>query len=485
MTKLLRNYVNGQWIASGRPYANINPVNGAEVCQVAEADKATVGRAVEAARAAMTGEWGRMSAADRAALLHRVADRIEARFDDFLAAEIADTGHSYPHARAIDIPRGAANFRIFADLIKAYPNESYETATSDGGTALNYSHRRPLGVVAVVAPWDLPLLLLTWKVAPAMAAGNAVIAKPSEETPSTATLLAEVMEEVGVPHGAFNLVHGFGPDSAGEFLTTHPGIDGITFTGESRTGSVIMRAAAQRVKPVSFELGGKNPAVVFADCDFDAAVAGMTQAAFANGGQICMCTERVFVERSIFDRFVSALKEKAEALVPGRPSDKGVDMPPMISAEHRDKVLSYYKLAVEEGAKVVTGGGVPRFHDDRDSGFFVQPTIWTGLKDSARICREEIFGPCCHIAPFDTEEEVIARANDTEYGLCATIWTQNLSRGHRVAHAISAGLVWVNSWYLRDLRTPFGGVKMSGIGREGGVHSLNFYSEPSNICIKF
>jgi aminomuconate-semialdehyde/2-hydroxymuconate-6-semialdehyde dehydrogenase len=485
MTTLMRNYVNGEWITTGRTFPTINPVDGSHVADVSEADQDTVDRAVKAARAAMDGAWGKLTAAERSALLHKVADGIEARFDEFLEAEVADTGHSYPHARAIDIPRGAANFRVFADLIKAYPNEAYEMAAPDGGAVLNYSHRRPLGVVAVIAPWDLPLLLLSWKVAPAMAAGNAVIAKPSEETPATATLLAEVMAEAGVPPGAFNLIHGFGPNSAGEFLTTHPGIDGITFTGESHTGTIIMKAAAERVKPVSFELGGKNPGIVFADCDFAAAVEGIAKAAFSNGGQICMCTERVYVERPIFDKFVAALKRKAEALVPGRPADPGVDMPPMISAEHRDKVLSYYRLAVGEGATVVTGGGVPQFGDERDEGFFVQPTIWTGLGDTARICREEIFGPCCHVAPFDSEDEVIARANDTHYGLCASIWTQNLARGHRVAHAVQAGLVWVNSWYLRDLRTPFGGVKMSGIGREGGMHSLNFYSEPSNICVKF
>ncbi|WP_067063519.1 2-hydroxymuconic semialdehyde dehydrogenase [Roseateles chitosanitabidus] len=485
MTTLMRNYVNGEWITTGRTFPTLNPVDGSHVADVSEADQDTVDRAVKAARAAMDGAWGKLTAAERSALLHKVADGIEARFDEFLEAEVADTGHSYPHARAIDIPRGAANFRIFADLIKAYPNEAYEMAAPEGGAVLNYSHRRPLGVVAVIAPWDLPLLLLSWKVAPAMAAGNAVIAKPSEETPATATLLAEVMAEAGVPPGAFNLIHGFGPNSAGEFLTTHPGIDGITFTGESHTGTIIMKAAAERVKPVSFELGGKNPGIVFADCDFDAAVDGIAKAAFSNGGQICMCTERVYVERPIFDKFVAALKRKAEALVPGRPADPGVDMPPMISAEHRDKVLSYYRLAVGEGATVVTGGGVPQFGDERDEGFFVQPTIWTGLGDTARICREEIFGPCCHVAPFDSEDEVIARANDTHYGLCASIWTQNLARGHRVAHAVQAGLVWVNSWYLRDLRTPFGGVKMSGIGREGGMHSLNFYSEPSNICVKF
>lgn len=485
MKGLLRNYVDGKWVETGRVFLNVNPVNGTKVCDVSEADAKTVDGAVRSARAAMAGEWGSLAAVDRAALLHKVADLIEARFDDFLQAEVADTGHALPHARAIDIPRGAANFRIFADLIRSYPNEAYEMATPDRARALNYSHRRPLGVVAVISPWDLPLLLFTWKVAPAMAAGNAVVAKPSEESPSTATLLAEVMQEAGIPAGAFNLVHGFGPKSAGEFLTTHPNIDGITFTGETRTGSTIMKAAAERVKPVSFELGGKNPALIFADCDLEATLTGMTQAAFANGGQICMCTERVFVERPIFERFVRGLKERAEALVPGRPADRGVDTPPMISAEHRNKVLSYYKLAVEEGATVVTGGGVPRFGDERDDGFFIEPTIWTGLDDGARTCREEIFGPCCHVAPFDTEEEAIRRANDTDYGLCATIWTQNLSRGHRVAHAVRAGLVWVNTWYLRDLRTPFGGVGRSGIGREGGIHSLNFYSEPSNICVKY
>ncbi|CAO3424509.1 2-hydroxymuconic semialdehyde dehydrogenase [Azospirillum endophyticum] len=484
MAALLRNFAGNSWIETGRTFANVNPVNGTKVCDVSEADAATVAHAVAAARRAVEGDWGRMGDAERAALLRKVADRMEARFDDFLAAEIADTGKSQSQARTIDIPRGAANFRIFADLIRAYPNESYEMTTPDGAGALNYSVRRPLGVVAVIAPWNLPLLLLTWKVAPAMAAGNAVIAKPSEETPSTATLLAEVMQEVGIPAGAFNLVHGFGPGSAGELLTTHPGVDAITFTGESRTGTAIMKAAADRVKPISFELGGKNPAVIFADCDFDATVEGMARAVFTNCGQVCMCTERVYVERPIFDRFVRALKEKAEALVLGRPEDAGVDTGPLISAGHRDKVLSYFRLAAEEGAAVVTGGGTPRFGDDRDDGFFVQPTIWTGLGDDARVCREEIFGPVCHIAPFDSEEEAIARANDTDYGLCASIWTQNLSRGHRVARRIEAGLVWVNSWYLRDLRTPFGGVKLSGIGREGGVHSLNFYSEPSNICIK-
>ncbi len=484
MTTLLRHYVGGRWIETPKRFADINPVDGSLVAEVCEADAATVAAAVTAARAAMAGDWGRMADTERCRLLHAVADRIEARFDDFLAAEIADTGKALPQARGMDIPRGAANFRVFADLARAHPTECYEMATPDGAGALNYAVRRPLGVVAVISPWNLPLLLLTWKVAPALAAGNAVIAKPSEETPGTATLLAEVMDEVGMPPGVFNLVHGFGPGSAGEFLTSHPDVDAITFTGESRTGTAIMKVAAERVKPISFELGGKNPAVVFADADLDAAIAGVARAVFTNCGQVCMCTERVYVERPVFDRFVQGLKQKAEALVLGRPHDPGVDTGPLISATHREKVLSYFRLAVEEGATVVTGGGVPRFGDERDQGFFVQPTVWTGLPDSARICREEIFGPVCHVSPFDSEDEAVARANDTDYGLCASIWTRDVSRAHRVARRVSAGLVWVNTWFLRDLRTPFGGVRLSGIGREGGIHSLNFYSEPSNICIK-
>ncbi|HEY0315117.1 MAG TPA: aldehyde dehydrogenase family protein, partial [Sphingomonas sp.] len=312
----------------------------------------------------------------------------------------------------------------------------------------------------------------------------AVIVKPSEETPSTTTLLGEVMAEVGMPDGAFNVVHGFGPGSAGEFLTSHPGIRAITFTGETRTGAAIMKAAAPTVKALSFELGGKNPAIVFADADIDATVAGLARAAFLNTGQVCLAPERIYVERPVFDRFVAGLKARAEALKPGLPHDEGVDLGPLISDEHRRKVLDYYRLAVEEGATVVTGGGVPALSGDAANGYFVQPTIWTGLAHDARVCREEIFGPCCAVIPFDSEEEAIRMANDTEYGLASSIWTQNLSRAHRVGKAMEVGISWVNCWFLRDLRTPFGGAKMSGIGREGGEHSINFYSEPTNICIK-
>ncbi len=477
-------YINGQFVTSKKQFEKRSPVDGSLVATVHEADKAMVDDAVKAARAALKGPWGKMPVAQRMALLKKVADGIDKRFDDFVAAEIADTGKPYSLASHLDIPRGAANFRVFADMVPSFGMDSYFLDTPDGKGAVNYAMRKPLGVVGVIAPWNLPLLLLTWKLAPALACGNTIVAKPSEETPSTATLLAEVMHEAGVPPGVYNVVHGFGPDSAGEFITTHPHVDGVTFTGESATGTAIMKAVAPWVKPISFELGGKNPGIVFADCDFDAAVAGMANAIFSNCGQVCLAPERVYIERPIFDKFVAALKAKAEALVMADPYDKACTMGPLISQVHREKVLSYYALAVKEGAKVITGGGVTKFGDARDGGSYVQPTLWTGLAEDSRTVKEEIFGPCAHLAPFDTEEQAIEMANDTVYGLASTVWTTNLSRAHRVGQAMHVGLSWVNCWFLRDLRTPFGGAKLSGIGREGGLHSINFYSEPTNVCIK-
>ena len=480
----LQNYVAGRFVAGEQQFDDIDPVDGSLVAKVSEASRAIVDEAVDAARDALHGEWGATTAQERARWLHRFADGIERRFDDFVAAEIADTGKPVAQARALDIPRGAANLRFFADLVASSSEESTEMATPDGGRALNYSVRKPLGVVGVISPWNLPMLLTTWKLGPALAAGNAVITKPSEETPGSATLLAEVVDEIGLPTGVFNLVHGFGPDSAGEFLTTHPGIDAITFTGESATGSAIMRAAADNVKALSFELGGKNAAIVFDDADMDAAIDGTVRSAFSNCGQVCLCSERVYVHESRFDEFVGRLAERAEQLRMGWPHDEGTEIGPLISAGHREKVLSYYQLARDEGASVVTGGGTPEFGDDRDNGAWIQPTVLTGLPESARTIREEIFGPVCHVAPFRDDDEAIALANDSAYGLAAAVWTDGLKRAHNVARRIEAGIVWVNTWYLRDLRTPFGGVKLSGIGREGGRYSLDFYSEPSNICIK-
>jgi aminomuconate-semialdehyde/2-hydroxymuconate-6-semialdehyde dehydrogenase len=482
--KSILNYVDGQFVRGQREFPDVNPADGSIIAQVAEADQSLVDSAVGAARKSLRGEWGRLGIRERAARLHKVADAIEARFDSFVAAEVADTGKPVALASRLDVPRAAANFRVFADVIKMAALESYQTETPDGKSALNYAVRKPLGVVGIITPWNLPLLLLTWKVAPALACGNTVVVKPSEETPATATLLAEAMQDAGIHDGVYNVVHGFGQNSAGEFLTQHPDVNAVTFTGESQTGAAIMKTVAASVKPVSFELGGKNAAIVFADCDFEDAVTGISEAAFLNTGQVCLCAERVYVERSIFERFVEALKGKAESLRIGSPLDGTTDLGPLISRQHREKVLSYYRLAREEGAAVVSGGGVPEFGNGLDKGFYVQPTIYTGLLESARCVKEEIFGPVCHVAPFDTEEEAVSMANETKYGLAASIWTTNIKRGHRVAQRMNVGITWVNCWFLRDLRTPFGGVGLSGIGREGGVHSLNFYSELNNICIR-
>ncbi len=482
--KQIQNYIDGRFVSGNKEFSDINPADGSVIAQVSEADAAQVDESVAAARKAVSGEWGRLGARERAARLYKVAEAIEKRFDCFVQAEIADTGKPISLASRLDVPRGAANFRVFADLVKTSGLESFQTEVPDGGTALNYAVRKPLGVVGIITPWNLPLLLLTWKVAPALACGNAVVVKPSEETPATAALLAEAMAEAGIPRGVYNVVHGFGPGSAGEFLTQHPDVNAITFTGESKTGAAIMKSVAGTVKPVSFELGGKNAAIVFADCHLQETVKGLSDAVFLNTGQVCLCAERVYVERKIFDAFVAALKQNAESLRMGWPTDSATQQGPLISAQHRDKVLSYYRLAREEGAIVITGGGVPEFGDGRDRGFYVQPTIYTGLSESARCVKEEIFGPVCHVAPFDSEEEAVAMANNTKYGLAASVWTNDLKRGHRVAQAMNVGITWVNCWFLRDLRTPFGGVGLSGIGREGGVHSLNFYSELNNICIR-
>lgn len=480
------NFIDGQFLEGtlGRTFENRNPIDNSLISRVHEAGKPEVDAAVMAAKKALDGDWGRMSAQARADLLYKVADRINERFDEFLKAEIADTGKPASLASHIDIPRGAANFKIFADVIRNVGSEFFETQMPDGTEAINYAVRRPKGVIAVICPWNLPLLLMTWKVGPALAAGNTVVVKPSEETPATATLLGDVMNEVGVPKGVYNVIHGFGPNSAGEYLTQHPAVDAITFTGETITGEAIMKQAAVGLRDVSFELGGKNPGLVFADCDFDATIEGMSRAVFANCGQVCLNTERVYVERPIFDKFVEAMKAKAEGMKRGDPFDKATNQGPLVSLGHREKVLSYYEKARHEGAKVVTGGGVPSMGGAYDEGAWVEPTIWTGLGEDAAVVREEIFGPCCHIQPFDTDEEAIAMANNSPYGLATSIWSQDITRANKAARKINVGITWVNCWFLRDLRTPFGGAKQSGIGREGGVHSMEFYTELTNVCVR-
>jgi aminomuconate-semialdehyde/2-hydroxymuconate-6-semialdehyde dehydrogenase len=480
------HFINGEYTAgtTGKRFEKRSPLDNSVITSIAEAGKAEVDAAVGAARAALAGEWAGLETAERVDMLYAVADEITRRFDDFVQAEMEDTGQPAHVMEHVFIPRGAANFKVFADVIKNVPTESFMMDTPDGRGALNYAVRVPKGVIGVVSPWNAPFLLMTWKVGPALACGNTVVVKPSEETPNTAALLGEVMNAVGVPKGVYNVVNGFGPDSAGEYLTRHPGVDAITFTGETRTGTAIMKAAAEGTRDVSFEMGGKNAGIVFADCNFEAAVEGIFRSAFLNSGQVCLGTERVYVERPIFDRFVAALKGRAESVQFGRPRDAGANYGPLISKEHQQKVLSYYRKAVDEGATVVTGGGVPDMAGALAEGNWVQPTIWTGLPETAAVVREEIFGPCCHIRPFDSEDEVVRLANDTDYGLATTVWTTNLPRAHRVARRIQVGITWINSWFLRDLRTAFGGSKQSGIGREGGVHSLEFYTELRNVCVK-
>jgi len=486
MTRIITSFIDGAFRPAdgARLFDKRSPVDGQVIARIAEASQAEVDLAVRAARAALRGDWGKLDVDKRSAMLYAVADEITRRFDDFVDAEMADTGQPSHVMTQVFIPRGAANFKVFADVVKNVPTESFRMSTPDGRGALNYAIRKPKGVIGVICPWNAPFLLMTWKLGPALACGNTVVVKPSEETPLTAALLGEVMTKVGVPKGVYNVVNGFGPQSAGEFVTTHPMVDAITFTGETRTGTAIMKAAAEGLRDVSFELGGKNAGIVFADCDVDAAVEGIFRSAFLNTGQVCLGTERVYVERPLFERFRDALKAKVEAVRYGRPEDHASTYGPLISQEHRDKVLGYYRRAVEEGATVVTGGGVPDMPAELQGGCWVQPTIWTRLPDDASVVREEIFGPCCHLRPFDSEDEVVALANDNVYGLATTIWTRDLSRAHRMAERIDVGVTWINSWFLRDLRTPFGGSKQSGIGREGGVHSLEFYTETRNVCVK-
>ena len=480
------HFINGEYVgsANGNMFDTFNPVTGEVYAKVHEAGREEVDAAVKAARNALNGEWGQMAVAKRLELLFNLAEKITERFDDFLEAECLDTGKPYSLARHVDIPRGAANFKVFAEIIKNVSAESFMMETPDGKGALNYALRVPKGVIGVISPWNLPLFLMTWKVGPALACGNTVVVKPSEETPATTALLGEVMNEAGIPAGVYNVVHGFGPGSAGEMLTEHPDVDAITFTGETTTGTAIMQKSAVGIRDVSFELGGKNAGLVFADCDMDKAIEGTMRSVFANCGQVCLGTERVYVERPIFDEFVSRLKVEAEKLKLGLPADEDTSFGPMVSVQQRDKVLSYYKKAKDEGANIITGGGIPDMPEEYADGFWIEPTIWTGLPETSAVIQEEIFGPCCHIQPFDSEEEAIRLANDTPYGLATAIWTENASRAHRVAAKIDVGISWVNCWFLRDLRTPFGGSKQSGIGREGGVHSLEFYTEMRNVCLK-
>ncbi|TCT05687.1 aldehyde dehydrogenase family protein [Aquabacter spiritensis] len=476
-------FIDGRDVPIAAAFDKHDPATGRPNARVAEADAALVDAAVETARRALRGPWGKTTLDARIAFLERLAAHMEANLAALVAAEIADTGKPITPTTKVEIPRAIANFRAFAQIARDAPAETFETALPGGARARNTVLRHPVGVVGIVAPWNLPLLLLTWKVAPALVCGNAVVVKPSEHSPRTALLLARMAHACGLPDGVLNVVHGHGAGAAGGFLVAHPGVDAITFTGETRTGEAIMRAAAAGPRPVSLELGGKNPALIFADCDLKAAIAGTARSLFDNCGQVCLTTERVFVARPVFAQVAAGLAAAALALKPGDPHAPETTLGPAISALQRDKVLGLYAQAKADGAEVLAGGGALEMSEPFAEGYWVAPTLWAGLPDDAEICRREVFGPCAHLSVFDTEDEVLARANASEFGLAATVWSTDSARVQRVAAGLQSGTVWANCWRVRDERAPFGGFKRSGVGREGGVRSLDFYSELKTLCV--
>jgi len=479
-TVQIQNFIDGHFVrpTNGRYLDNIEPATGKTYSQVPDSDAADVELAVAAAEKAFP-LWSRTTAAERSRVLLRIADLIDRDLEKLARAESIDTGKPISLARSLDIPRASSNFRFFATAILHTENEAHVT----DGVAFNYTLRQPRGVVGLISPWNLPLYLLSWKIAPAIAVGNTAVAKPSELTPMTAYLLGAICQEAGLPNGVLNIVQGTGPN-VGAVITAHPKVGTISFTGGTVTGRKVAEAGAPLFKKISLELGGKNPNIIFADADLDAAIAGSVRSSFANQGQVCLCGSRVFVERPLYDEFVRRFTARVSQLEQGDPLESATEQGAIVSKMQLEKVKFYVDLAREEGGDVVLGGfrSAPPNERCRD-GYFFPPTIITGLPVSCRVNREEIFGPVVTITPFESEEEVIRYANDVDYGLSSSVWTQNLSRAHRVAEQIHTGTVWINCWLVRDLRVPFGGMKQSGVGREGGEEALRFFTEPKNVCI--
>ena len=478
--KKIYNYINGELLApnSGNYLDNVSPVNGQVYSYVPDSDAQDVEVAIQAAKEAFPS-WSGLSKQDRYEHLMRLSEGIKNRFEELVAAESYDNGKPEWLARLVDIPRASSNIEFFATASLHYASELHDM----DGNALNYTLRKPVGVVGCISPWNLPIYLLTWKIAPALAAGNTVVAKPSEVTPMTAHILGEICQEVGFPKGVLNIVHGLG-HKVGDAITRHPDTPIISFTGGTVTGAKIAEVAAPMFKKLSLELGGKNPNIVFADADFDLALEMAVKASFSNQGQICLCGSRLFVERPIYAKFKAAFVEKTKALKVGNPKEADSNLGAVVSESHMNNILNRIEQAKQEGGTVLCGGERVILEGDLETGFYVAPTIIEGLDYMCQTNQEEIFGPVVTITPFDSEQEVLEMANSTKYGLAGSVFTQDISKGHRVAGAIDSGVVWINTWLLRDLRIPFGGMKNSGVGREGGFKSLQFFTEEKNVCLK-
>ncbi len=477
----LKNFINGTFYEplTKEYIKSYNPATGDPYMEVPSSGPDDIEMAVRAASRAFP-TWSNFSIEKRARILIRIADLIEQNLEKLAIAESEDTGKPLDLAKTVDIPRAAQNFRFFGTAIRHFSSESH----SMEGEGINFTLRKPIGIAGCISPWNLPLYLFSWKIAPALAAGNCVIGKPSEVTPRTAYLLSEIVKEAGMPNGVLNIVHGLG-QKAGKALIEHPEVKIISFTGGSQTGIEIARIAGPMLKKMSLELGGKNPNIIFADCDFDKALNTSIKAAFRNQGQICLCGSRIFVQDKIYEKFKTEFVAKTYMMKIGDPMDKGTAMGSLVSESHLNKVLHYVNLAKEEGGNILTGGKQVHLKGRCAKGWFMEPTVIDGLPYNCRTNQEEIFGPVVTLIPFSTEQEVLEMANSVEYGLSASIWTQNLSRAHQMAEALNVGIVWVNTWMLRDLRTPFGGSKNSGLGREGGWEALRFFTEPKNVCISY
>ncbi|TJY36441.1 aldehyde dehydrogenase [Pontimicrobium aquaticum] len=477
----IQNYINGNFHnpIQGNWLNNYNPSNGEIYSQTPNSSKEDVENAYIAAKSAFPS-WSQTTLEERSRIMLKISEGIEANLDRLAEAESKDNGKPIWLAKAIDIPRASSNFRFFANAITQFASESHESV---GQQAINYTLRQPIGVVGCISPWNLPLYLFTWKIAPAIAAGNCVVAKPSEVTPMTAYLLGDILKEAGLPKGVLNIVHGLGP-TTGQAIVEHPDIKAISFTGGTATGAHIAKVAAPMFKKLSLELGGKNPNIIFADCDYDDMLTTTVRSSFANQGQICLCGSRIFVEKSIYEQFKKDFVERVKNMKVGHPSDEKTKIGALVSKAHLEKVLSYVDIAKDEGGKVICGGNKVTV-EGYENGYYMEPTIIEIETDECRVNQEEIFGPVVTIMPFSNEDKVLQMANKVKYGLSATLWTNNLKRTMRMSNQLQAGIVWINTWLMRDLRTPFGGLKDSGVGREGGFESLRFFTEAKNVCIKY